>query len=408
MKKYFVAALALLAVAVASADTKQTLKELEKSFKGTEDMATFNERVQQNQAVFNDPEMSKIFEVYLVPADVAWKLYDNMFMKQSIGQQVNPKEMADALSNGYTYYEKAIAAGPYTDAKGKEKKPDIKKLNNAIAGRYNDFNNVGALLWEAKDFDGAYEMWGKYVEVLSNPELRALIKPAPADSTIAYGNYLKALAAWQGDKLPEALDAFQAAIDGGYDKSEVYDYALQCANNAKDQEKMFFYAQKGLEKFGTANPNFLLLTLNGYIEQQRYSEARELLDKAISKDPNNPIYYFSLGILDDNMKNQDAAINAMKKAIELNPKYAVAYFNLGRIIAEKYDKLDGETSNMSMAEYNSYKEKTLVPLLHEAAAAFEKAYELDPDNQADALRYLKNIYYVLGDEANLKRVENLF
>lgn len=410
MKKYFIAALALCAtIAASAADIKQSVKDLEKSFKGTDDMATFKQHVSDNQAVFNDPTLSKVYEIYLVPGDIAWKLYDNMYMKQQLGQAANPQDMADALLNGYDYYEKAVAAGPYTDDKGKTKNPDTKKLINTLAGHYQDLSNVGSLLWEAKDFNGAYDMWGRYVDVMQKPEYRSALKDAaPADSTVAYGYYLKALAAWQSNKLPEALSAFQSAIDLGYQTPEVYDYALQCANQAKDNDKMFYYAKTGLEKFGTSNPNFLLLTLNGYIEQEKYPEARQLLDEAISKDPNNPIYYFSMGILEDNLKNTDAAIAAMKKALEIDNGYAVAYFNLGRIIAEKYDKLDADAANMSQAQYNQYKAETLVPLLNQAAEAFEKAYQIDPDNESDALRYLKNIYYVLGDETNLKRVESMF
>ena len=61
---------------------------------------------------------------------------------------------------------------------------------------------------------------------------------------------------------------------------------------------------------------------------------------------------------------------------------------------------------MSQAEYNKYAFETLRPILTEAAGYLEKAYQLD-NNLTDPLRYLKNIYYVLNDGENLKRVENL-
>ena len=407
MKKYLIMGLALLATLTASAELKETLKGLEKTFKGADNVAAFTEAENQSKAVFEDPATAGIFEIYMVPGNKAWDLYDKMYLNQSMGQNQNPQDMGKALLSGYNYYVKALEVGPYTDAKGKEKKPDEKKIVNTISGHYTDFSNVGSYLWDSKDFKGAYDVWSMYVNVMTDPRFAGNIKNL-ADSTVAYGNYLKALAAWQADMLPEALDAFQAAIDGGYETPEVYDYALQVANQAQNQEKMFYYAQKGLEKFGTSNPNFLLLTLNGYIEQQQYDQARQLLDEAIAKDPKNPIYYFSMGILEDNLSNTDAAIVAMKKAIELNDEYAVAYFNLGRLLAEKNDELDSKASNLSLPEYNAYKQKELIPVLKESAAAFEKAYALDPDNQADALKYLKNIYYVLEDADNLKRVEQLF
>lgn len=405
MKKYFIMGLALVASLTASADLKQDLKDVDKAFKGADNMSAFHKAEAEAKALIESN--ASVFEFYMTPGKKAWDIYDKMFMNQSLGQQQNPTEMGDALNNGYEYYVKALQVGPYSDEKGKEKKPDEKKIVGTIAGHYNDFSNVGSMLWDAKDFKGAYNAWDRYVSIMSDPRFASSIKPAPADTAIAYGNYLKALAAWQADMLPEALDAFQASIDGGYENADVYNYALQVANQAQNQEKMFYYAQKGLQKYGTENPNFLLLTLNGYIEQKKFEEARQLLDEAIAKEPKNPIFYFSRGVLEDNLGNNDEALKAMEKAIEIDSEYAIAYYQYGRLLADKYDALDAKASE-DMSSYNKVKESELIPLLHKAAGAFEKAYQIDPDNQGDALKYLKRIYYVLNDEENLKRVENLF
>ena len=61
---------------------------------------------------------------------------------------------------------------------------------------------------------------------------------------------------------------------------------------------------------------------------------------------------------------------------------------------------------MSQNEYNKYNYETMRPILLDAVKYLEKAYQLD-NEQTDALRYHKNIYYVLNDGDNLKRVEGL-
>lgn len=78
----------------------------------------------------------------------------------------------------------------------------------------------------------------------------------------------------------------------------------------------------------------------------------------------------------------------------------------GRMLVQEYDTLDQAAANMSQAEYNKYNYENMRPLLIEATKYLEKAYQLD-NEQTDALRYLKNIYYVLNDGENLKRVEGL-
>ena len=76
------------------------------------------------------------------------------------------------------------------------------------------------------------------------------------------------------------------------------------------------------------------------------------------------------------------------------------------MLVQEYDALDQAAANMPQNEYNKYNYETMRPILLEAVKYLEKAYQLDSE-QTDALRYLKNIYYVLNDGENLLRVENL-
>lgn len=131
-----------------------------------------------------------------------------------------------------------------------------------------------------------------------------------------------------------------------------------------------------------------------------------MLKDAIAADPDNGAYYYSAGILEESRKNNDAAKGYYQKGIELNPDFPGNYLNLGRVLAEEYDALDQATGNMSQADYNKYAAETLVPLLKESAKNFEKAYEINNELD-DALKYLKNIYYRLNDNANYERVNKL-
>lgn len=58
------------------------------------------------------------------------------------------------------------------------------------------------------------------------------------------------------------------------------------------------------------------------------------------------------------------------------------------------------------AEYKKIEREQINPLRKEAAENFEKAYQLNEN--PNALQYLKNIYYVLGDNANFERVNSMF
>ena len=55
-----------------------------------------------------------------------------------------------------------------------------------------------------------------------------LPQPLP-DSVSAEISYFQALAAWQAEKLDAALNAFDYALSKGYNKSDLYDYAVSVA-----------------------------------------------------------------------------------------------------------------------------------------------------------------------------------
>ena len=83
--------------------------------------------------------------------------------------------------------------------------------------------------------------------------------------------------------------------------------------------------------------------LNYYLLSGKIKEAINNLDIAISKDPNNEVLYYNKGTLYDNLTTTDKpkatdaekkeytekAEAAYKKALEINPSYFDALYNIG-------------------------------------------------------------------------------
>ena len=84
---------------------------------------------------------------------------------------------------------------------------------------------------------------------------------------------------------------------------------------------------------------------------------------------------------------------------------ALARLHLGNILYNKAYTIDNDASALPQAQYDKIRAEQTEPLLREAAVQLEEAYKLDEVNMRDAVKNLKNIYYILGDEENLKRVE---
>lgn len=66
------------------------------------------------------------------------------------------------------------------------------------------------------------------------------------------------------------------------------------------------------------------------LRYSQYEKAEEVLTKAIQYDRNNYEAYYYRGCAKFNANKHKEAIADFKKAVELKPDYADAYFNLGR------------------------------------------------------------------------------
>lgn len=405
MKKTCVLTLGLFAALSMSAQLN-VVKDAEKAFKGADNYAAYQKALEAITPAFSNPETDKEAQTYWIPGKAGFKVYDDMYAKKAIGQDVNLVDMGSALLDGYEYGMKALDVDSVADAKGKIKTKFSKDIVSQIVGHFQDFMTSGSSFWDSHDYAKAYKAWTIYLSIPQNPRFGKSAPNALPDSTVAQFDYYRALSAWQAEMLPEAASAFDQLVKIGYNDPQAYDYAYSVAYQLKDEDRKLAYSQAGLDKFGTSNPVFLQRIVNSYIDAKNYAPAQKMLEEAIAADPNNGAYYLSLGVLYENQGDNEKAAEAYKKAVELDPNNSFANYYYGRMLVMQYDKLDQETGNMSQSEYNKYNYENMRPLLLESIKYFEKAYELDNEN-TDPLRYLKNIYYNLNDGENLKRVEEL-
>ncbi|MBD5318005.1 MAG: tetratricopeptide repeat protein [Duncaniella sp.] len=405
MKKICVLTAGLFAAASMTAQVA-VVKDAEKAFKSVDSYAAYQKALQIITPAFTNPETDKDAQTFWIPGKAGFKLYDDLFAKKTFGQDVNLVDMSNALLDGYTYGMKALAVDTVVDAKGKVKTKFSKDIASQISGHFNDFVNAGAAYWEAHDYKKAYEAFNDYLEIPGNPRLGKNAPAALPDSTATQIMYNAALAAWQAEMLPQAAATFDKLLSIGYDDPNAYDYAFSVAYQMQDEPRKLQYSQAALDKFGTSDPKFLQRIVNSYIESKDFEKAKTMLNNAIAADPNNAAYYLSLGVLLEQQNDAAGAKEAYQKAVNLDGENALNNFYYGRALLQEYDALDQAAANMSQQEYNKYNYEKMRPIILDAAKYLEKSYQLD-NEQIDALRYLKNIYYVLNDGDNLLRVEGL-
>jgi tetratricopeptide (TPR) repeat protein/serine/threonine protein kinase len=184
-------------------------------------------------------------------------------------------------------------------------------------------------------------------------------------------------------KFAEAVEAYQKALQLQKDNAKIHlglgktycDQGNFAAAEAELQEALRLHQQgKDIVEPGETRLDLASLHANLGIaleNQGKLGEAEKHFRKACDLKPNDPDYLNMLGaFLCDYKREYDAALEAFNKALQVDPKYAMAHCNIANVMRNK-----GEISK--------------------AVASFQKALELDPE-LALAHNNLGNIYMRQG------------
>lgn len=406
MKKLSVLGICLFAGLTAVAQNS-LVKEVEREMKSS--VEKYPEKLDKLKPAFTNEETAGQPYVWFVAGKGGMDFYDNQEVMKKMGKGVDDKVIGNALMNSFDYLLKALPLDSIPNEKGKIKPKYSKDAINLIKSHHKDLNISAVNLWQVADYPSAYKAWDMYIQLPSNPVLGANAPAALPDSTASDIYYNMGLAAWQANQFDDALNAFDNAIAKGYNKKNIYDYAIAVAyNNNHDAAKMAYYAEQAYPLYGAEDNSYIGYMINNKIANKEFTEAQAMLEKYIQADPNNGQLYYVLGVLYDSQENVDKAVENYKRAIELNPENAQAQLQYGRQLCNKAFRIDDEISSLPAAQYNERRVNEVNPLFREATQYLEKAYSLDPDNMSDALSLLRNCYYNLQDEENLKRVESLY
>ncbi|WP_375324038.1 tetratricopeptide repeat protein [Flagellimonas sp. GZD32] len=156
--------------------------------------------------------------------------------------------------------------------------------------------------------------------------------------------------------------------------------------------------------------NLVLGEANLYYAMGDKDKFVELMGQASEMAPDNPDLLYNIGVINMEQGNLEAARDAYKKALAVDPGYINALLNLSTTYVNEGNGLIDEmnslgTSKADIAKYDELKDKK-DSLFREGATVLEDALKSNPDNEG-VLTQLKNIYGALGDTENFMRIKKL-
>lgn len=388
MKKIAILGLCLAFGLGASAQVKLA-KEVERNTK-----KNYAEAVKQMTPVFSNPETAKdAFPRYVV-GKAGFDQFDELFAKKQLGMPVNDVEMSDMVLGGYNYMMQALPLDTVVDSKGKVKTKYSKDIINVVGGHYNDLSNAAIYYFQDEKYQNAYDAWQAYVDIVKDPRFQKVIQ-VPADSMLQNVLFNQALAAYNLKDRPNAFKKFKEVIDLGGAKKNVYDYALAVAQEMDSNDEILDICNLGMQAF-PEEPMYLINIINIYNKTGKFDEASALLEKAIAANPNDAQLWRVKGYLLEYHEKLDEALEAYKKAVEVDNTFVAGLYDYSRSIFNKAMRLEDATSQ---EEYANVLKNTLIPMYKEAKSILVNAQQLcQDDDMLDSIdKLMENLNYKLGE-----------
>jgi tetratricopeptide (TPR) repeat protein len=256
----------------------------------------------------------------------------------------------------------------------------------------NFYLNRGATLYQSDSLE----------EALKNFEKTQVVLP---DDTIAY--FYAGFVANAMDDYDKAISNFQKYIEKGGTSSDAYSLMINIYSGPKeDKEKALEVARLAKEKF-PENDEFPKVEIGLLIDLDKIEQAKEGLEKAVIREPDNKTYHFYLGYVNSKLENWEAAKKNFNEALRIDPAYFDAQYYLAQIYLIDAAKIMDQVKNLGITAADKKKQAELDKILVEkyklALPHWEKAEQLKP-NDLDVLDRLRTIYYYLGEDVKEKRV----
>lgn len=161
--------------------------------------------------------------------------------------------------------------------------------------------------------------------------------------------YTAGSAAFDAKKYKEAMKAFSVVNDYTSVINQIDTTSIYYAGIAAENDTNWVQAAEYYKKAADYNykPDVIYRsTAMAYIKAGQNEKAFDFLKQAIAKSPKDKHLYFALGTIAMEMNDDKTVLENLNKAVEIDPKYADAYYNLGSYFSSKGLELRQKASDL--------------------------------------------------------------
>ena len=387
---------ALLAGAVVASAQVSVVKEAKSMKKDPAAAAKVLEAALTNPETANDPN------TWQLAGDLQKAIYDEENMKMYLpGGQADMPRMYNSLVKMFEYYLKCDDVEQAGIANGTVKKAKLRKKNaeNLLKVRTN-LSNGGVEAFNANDYEGAQKYFGLFVDVVDHPMFADQAAALKADTlNTLFANYAAMAAGMRDPK--DVASVIKYGNIGKENASEGWRALMFMAEVYGNKEngdsiKWLETIKEGAQRFPEQD-FFVGNIMDYYLQRGMVDEGLAQIDQLLAANE-KPYFLYVKGVLLYEKKDYDAAHAALDKVIAAGGDLAAeAYSKKGDIYFFPAQQIVEENSSLNIDDpkYNANEAK--IKEAYELAKPFyEKAKELEPDNQQIWGQMLLRIYWTLN------------
>ena len=314
----------------------------------------------------------------------------------AIHESGNTKLDADAIAKSVTSLMTCLDVDK---SKMHEDSSRIYLMNGAIKCFVEGVNK-----YRAKDYVKASELYTLVLKTLAYDKNKDLARNNVSEKSIYLNLYY---AAHGADDKAKSKEYLAKLIELNYNDANIYRFMSQILLEEGDTGAALGYIEKGRDRFYD-NKDLILDQVTLSIKMGKSDELLKRMSEDIEYDDGNSTLYLVRGILYEKNGEQEKAKEDYLIALELNPAYFIAAYNLGAMFYNDGVKVRNDAKEIvSNTEYAKEKAKADV-LFKNAIPHFEAAHEIDPTDN-DTIQRLIRLYALTGDtdkyEALKKKTE---
>ncbi|QSE96402.1 tetratricopeptide repeat protein [Fulvivirga lutea] len=264
-----------------------------------------------------------------------------------------------------------------------------------ISTLWGHYLNKGVEYYNVQDYKGAYKYFMKTTMV------------QPEDTT----GYIYSASVAQADKeYDKALKNYYVLTnDLDYHSKDIYSAIIYIEGVInEDNEKALEMIRAAKAQF-PSDMDFAKSEINALIKLERIDEAQKELEAAIASEPDNANLRFTLGVMYEEIGDPAKAKEAYRGAIEVDPEYYNARFNLAVLSYNQAVDLIKEKNNLGISQADQKKAKAMQleieKRLKESLPHWEKLNALQA-NDRTTLETLQYIYTQLKMYDKAEKVSN--